>query len=264
MSRIPYGVVIVLSWLMGPTIGKKFLLSLRKQLAQEVSVSGIKFHCENVLTYIRAQLTYIKEDDTVRWVDSMKAGSVVWDIGANIGAISLKAAQRGHRVIAFEPMPGNYYALVKSICSNPFGDNISAFCVAIYSETKVSHLNTILDDIGAAHNVFDSDINNFGKKFNSLHRISAISITADEAVDRYKVPSPNYIKLDVDGNELDVLRGAKNILASNNLQGLLVEITSSNKEQTEQIFALLRSYGFLPQYTSNEEEGNAIFVRFMS
>lgn len=246
---------------MGPDLGKRFLLSLRQHLSVDLNINQIWFHCENLLSYNRARLTYIKEDDTVEWIEAMKPGSIVWDIGANIGAISLKAAHLGHKVVAFEPLPGNYYTLVKSINKNNFAKNITAYCVALYFESKVSVLNTTQDDIGAAHNVFDSETNNSGAKFKPLYRIPTLSITADEAVQRYKIEQPNYIKIDVDGNELDVLKGSKTVLESLDLQSVLIEITATNVDQTNQIFKLLSSHGFSAAQPPKFEVGNVIFTR---
>ena len=45
-----------------------------------------------------------KEPETLQWIDEFEKGSVLWDIGANIGLYSLYAAKsRQCRVIAFEP-----------------------------------------------------------------------------------------------------------------------------------------------------------------
>ena len=261
LARVTYLMLLCVSSIIGPDLSKKFRLSLRNYLVLDFKVDGIVFHCENVLTYARAQLTYLKEDDTVEWLQGMEASSIIWDIGANIGTISLKAAQIGHTVVAFEPLPGNYFALIKNINNNIFGERISAFCLALYSETKISVLNVTLDEIGAAHNVFDSDINNEGRQFKPLQSIVALSITADEAISRYKLKQPNYIKLDVDGNELPILQGAHSVLESSELKGLLVELTASNESETKQIISLLSSYNFRPQRALEGEVGNVIFTR---
>lgn len=53
----------------------------------------------------RAQTLMTKEPDSLKWIDSMQPGSVFWDIGANVGALTLYAAQRGDlEVWAFEPL----------------------------------------------------------------------------------------------------------------------------------------------------------------
>ena len=49
----------------------------------------------------------------MRWIDDMWPGSVFWDIGANVGVLTLYAAMRGDLdVWAFEPAAVNYYNLV--------------------------------------------------------------------------------------------------------------------------------------------------------
>jgi hypothetical protein len=49
----------------------------------------------------------------------------------------------------------------------------------------------------------------------------------DDLVDRFALPLPNHIKLDVDGGELAVLDGASRTLASPTLRSLLIEVSSS-------------------------------------
>jgi precorrin-6B methylase 2 len=49
----------------------------------------------------------------------MPAGSVLWDIGANIGIYSIYAAALGHKVIAIEPVEKYVSSLKRSIAANP-------------------------------------------------------------------------------------------------------------------------------------------------
>jgi len=63
--------------------------------------------------YWRARAIMTKEPGALEWIDSMVPGSVFWDIGANIGVLTLYAAMRGDlKVWAFEPAAVNYYNLV--------------------------------------------------------------------------------------------------------------------------------------------------------
>jgi precorrin-6B methylase 2 len=56
-----------------------------------------------------------KEPDSMQWIDAMQSGSVFWDIGANVGVLTLYAAMRGDlEVWAFEPAAVNYSNLVAS------------------------------------------------------------------------------------------------------------------------------------------------------
>ena len=66
--------------------------------------SGVKliFAVPNSLSNYRADSFSTKEPETLEWIDSMPDGSVVWDIGANVGIYSCYAAKhRNCRVFAF-------------------------------------------------------------------------------------------------------------------------------------------------------------------
>lgn len=66
-------------------------------------------------------------------------------------------------------------------------------------------------------------------------------MTLDEMIRQFNLPKPNYVKLDVDGAELNVLRGAAKTLCSPELRSVLIEIDDT---QTEPAIALLKECGF--------------------
>ncbi|HEX2379922.1 MAG TPA: FkbM family methyltransferase [Methyloceanibacter sp.] len=73
----------------------------------------IRFLNHSRISCARARSILSKEPDSLTWIDSMHPGSVFWDIGANVGVLTLYAATRGDlRVWAFEPAAVNYYNLV--------------------------------------------------------------------------------------------------------------------------------------------------------
>jgi hypothetical protein len=50
-------------------------------------------HCG--VSYWRARTIMTKEPGSLEWIDTMVPGSVFWDIGANVGVLTLYAATRG-------------------------------------------------------------------------------------------------------------------------------------------------------------------------
>jgi hypothetical protein len=73
---------------------------------QQVTHRGLTliFATPNALSKFRAESFSVKEPETLEWIDGIPHGSVVWDIGANVGIYTCYAAKaRGARVIAFEP-----------------------------------------------------------------------------------------------------------------------------------------------------------------
>lgn len=133
-------------------------------------------------------------------VRSLPKEAVVFDIGANIGMTAVIAAKTGAQVYAFEPDPNIFPSLVATIKAN--SSSVEAFNMALGADegslsffsnpasASASHLVT-KDTLGhaATSNVQISTIDAFAK----AHRIDRL----------------DFIKIDVEGFEVDVLRGAQ-------------------------------------------------------
>jgi tRNA G37 N-methylase Trm5 len=71
------------------------------------------------------------EPETIRWLDSMLADEVMWDVGANVGVYALYAAAvKRMRVLAFEPSASSYAVLVRNIEINNLSRQVDAYCLA--------------------------------------------------------------------------------------------------------------------------------------
>ena len=81
----------------------------------------IKFYTPTKKTAGRVKKIFRKEPITITWMDNMKQGDIVIDIGANVGMYSLMSAvSRSVRVYAFEPEASNYNILCQNIRLNDF------------------------------------------------------------------------------------------------------------------------------------------------
>ena len=65
----------------------------------------------------------------------------------------------------------------------------------------------------------------------------------DEIVETFRLPPPNLIKIDVDGPELAVLRGATQTLRLEGLRGCLIELDEARAETAEAV-GILEAAGF--------------------
>ena len=100
------------------------------------------------------------------------------------------------------------------------------------------------------------------REFNSIYAQGSISYDLDTLINALKF-KPNYIKIDVDGNEHFVIKGMKNLLNDKNLFSILVEIGKDNSNHLE-VLDIIKSNGFslvLKAGNNNNPTNNFIFSR---
>ena len=100
------------------------------------------------------------------------------------------------------------------------------------------------------------------KEFNSIYAQGSISCDLDTLTSTLKF-KPNYIKIDVDGNEHFVIKGMKNLLNDKDLFSILVEINNNNINHLE-ILDIIKNHGFKQVLKAGQEDdptNNFIFNR---
>lgn len=135
------------------------------------------------------------------------AKGIVYDIGANIGTHTLAFARKADQVYSFEPQLLTYYTLCANLLLNNVF-NVTAHNFALSSSTGHSLMWTP-----------DPTIRNASAGIAIGDGQSRIAIAR---LDDLGLPVPYFIKIDVEGHELEVLRGAQKTLAS--VQFVYVEI----------------------------------------
>lgn len=185
-------------------------------------------------TEFRVRTLMTKEPETLRWIDSFKAGEVLWDIGANVGCYSLYAASRGVKVIAFEPSPVNYWLLISNSAINNFSIYITALPFGLSNLTGVQIWQPNIS-AGSA----DNQINTLKSGGCGLQ-----TYRIDDLIAMNTLGFPTHIKLDVDGIERLILEGAEATLADPRLRTVLCEVDESDEAEADAILKLMLSKGF--------------------
>ena len=144
-------------------------------------------------------------------VHFLRRDDVFYDIGANVGAYSLLAAAAGVRdVRGFEPSSATMNLYSRNIHLNGLADVVHAYRVALgetAGEAKIS-----LNDGTMNHLLPQAEA-----------RIASESVPVQRLDDVFSGDAPSFLKIDVEGFEPEVLRGAASTLAHPNLMGMLVE-----------------------------------------
>jgi FkbM family methyltransferase len=180
-----------------------------------------------------------KEPWTVEWLEQhVHAGDVLYDVGANVGTYSLIGAIRcGARVFAFEPGFSSYARLCENIHLNAcqgrivplawlLGDHAGLMELRYRSVEPGQSRHTVTDASPDAPPVPAAD-----------YRQPTPMLPLDDAVRLFALPAPNHIKLDVDGAEGSVLRGARQTLRGGQLRSLLVEADTASADEVERLLA---------------------------
>jgi FkbM family methyltransferase len=171
------------------------------------------FSVPNALNRYRVETLSTKEPETLEWIDRFRQGSVVWDIGANVGLYSCYAAKaRGCRVFAFEPSVFNLELLARNIFLNQLTDRITIVPLPLSEDLAVSKLNMTTTQWGGALSTFGQSYGHDGEPIGKVFEFPTIGLSMIDAVTLLKIPQPDYIKMDVDGIEHLILKGGLPVL----------------------------------------------------
>lgn len=187
-----------------------------------------KFHTPNRLTYWRAKTFLSKEPETLEWIDSFEENAVFYDIGANIGLYSIYAAARKKniKIYSFEPAFFNYHLLNKNIHANGLGDKVTALCLALGDKNCQDVLNIPRMIDGAAYTSFGKSVDHNRKEIPTVFKQGSLGFKLDRLIPEFSIPYPNYVKIDVDGLELEVVKGMETILGTGGLKSVSIELNS--------------------------------------
>src|SRR3989338_7838173 len=183
-----------------------------------------------------------KEPETLRWIDGFQTGDQLLDIGANVGIYSLYAASKGYTVAAIEPNALNFALLNLNIKDNHLGEKIIAYPYSIHAEPKISILNNALYKWGGAVSTFDRNIDWQGNAMSNIFKQGSPGITVDAFTEHAKF-TPNHIKIDVDGNEWLVLKGAEKTMRHPQCRSMLVELFDQHVEY-QSCLEMIKHCGF--------------------
>jgi len=198
------------------------ILDLRHWLTREISIEDgetcYQFRCETVRELSRCLKIFSKEPGTLDWImKNVHSGDVFYDIGANIGVYTILAAfQTGNKgkVYAFEPHGANFARLIDNITVNNLQQNVIPCNFALHEKEGLFSFSYSSSKAGTSNSQLKSSDSNSIKFQPEISELK-YAATIDGLIAMRKIETPHHIKIDVDGNEILILRGMKELL--NNL-----------------------------------------------
>jgi hypothetical protein len=116
---------------------------------------------------------------------------------------------------------------------------------------------------GNSFNSFESTEDCFGRPLAISFKQSTIGFGVDDFRRLFGVPPPNYLKIDVDGVEEQILDGAAETLTDPALRSVLIELEDTDTPRNVRIARRLERAGFALALTGRNQGGcaNGIFTR---
>ncbi len=142
---------------------------------------------------------------------------VMLDIGANVGLVScaLGSLKKHARIHAIEPVGNNFKRLVENIKLNSLGEKVFPTCIALGDESGRLEMritpgsstnNAVGSDMMSREDMKTVNEGNWGRE-------DVAVVTLDCLVERLGLTRCDLIKIDVEGAELNILRGGTNMLS---------------------------------------------------
>ena len=175
-----------------------------------------------------------------------KDGDVIVDVGAHIGLYTIMGSRRvgqDGQVIAIEVDPGNFEMLNHNIELNNLTNVIPFNSIAYSKEMEmalVDYASMMIDENG---------------KPQAKEKTVAVHVnTLDNLLQQNGIREVNWIKIDVEGAELEVLKGAHDILSNSRDISVLIEIHDIS-HLYKPILEFLNLYDFKIEFEKIYDEG---------
>lgn len=174
---------------------------------------------------------------------SVRPGSVVVDIGANIGSFSLYAAKQGARKIySYEPNEQAHTILVRNVNQNAYSSVIEANRAAVLGEIVSS---AVIPKQASPYNQIST------KDVVSEDDEEVPSVTLETIVNDHAVAVIDLLKLDCEGAEYGILYKAPAAIIEK-IREIRMEY-HSGEEEVGKLISYLQTHGFRVTYMSRSD-----------
>ncbi len=183
-------------------------------------------------------------------------GQVIYDIGGYEGIFTLffaQAAGKNGRVITFEPNPDNYNKIIENVKLNRF-NNVEVWQMGVGKKRDKTTL--VFHPSGPGSGSAQEDIKSQVLKRKGAKAIRVEIDSLDNLITTNNLPKPNFIKIDVEGLETDVLLGMVETIKKYNPK-LYIEIHGVDMqkkiENVQKVVEFLITRGYSIYHVESEE-----------
>lgn len=163
----------------------------------------------------------------------LRKGDLFVDIGANVGSFTLLAsAEVGAKTIAAEPLPATFLHLVQNVKINNIEPLVEAHNIGLGGQAGVLKFTQSLDTINHVARAGDTE---------------TMDVPVDTLDNLLRDKDPILLKIDVEGFETEVVRGASATLQNPSVQAVIIELNGLGSQygyDEQEVHAQLLDFGF--------------------
>lgn len=216
-----------------------------------ISPEPVKVHFLDVVKELKIQCLDYELQSLIK-CENYFNGKVFYDVGCYLGLWSMAAFFRGARfVVGFDPYPTEYIVRNLSI----FGDHYRI-------------MNCIVTDDDGLNNKdgsFRITLDKFYTETVCIQNIKEGYNIAKNDIEKEDILGPGFIKIDVEGTELDVLRGGQKILSKFRPHVLIESHDYMKEGRKEEIFDVFEKWDYdKPEFVTSIEDGRIYHIFYKS
>jgi len=177
------------------------------------------------------------------FLSHVEAGSHVIDVGANVGFYAVAAAKKGARVLAIEPTTGAFERLQKNVVHNRVADRVLAFNGLASDANAMAEMHVVegLEEYSSMAPIYAPYIEGHQAQVTRVESRTIDSLVVEHGL------SPRVIKVDVEGAEMQVFRGAAETLAAHRpvvMSELSDKLLARFGNSGDEVVSLFRERGY--------------------
>jgi FkbM family methyltransferase len=191
----------------------------------------------------------VERAEQIFYINYLQEGMTVFDVGANVGELSLLFSRfvgGGGKIHAFEASSSAFAKLVK-VFEATGRKQVILNHKAVAHMTGTVRLHVYDDEHLSWSSMADRPLQNYGIDIKSTHVEEVESVTIDDYCRENNIARIDLLKIDVEGAELQVLLGARNMLQEKRIRCCVFEFGSTTFDMgnsPDEIETFLKGSGY--------------------
>ena len=222
------------------TFSNEFMQLLDPRIDVVLDNQKLTFRTGNGRLLWRAKSLLTEEPLMITWISAMQSADVVLDVGANVGIYTIPIAKRVQTVYACELDPLNIAILKENMYLNGVTENVVVLPFACGDSAKIVDVKFRDLAYGDALQLIEGGDPQNTRLGHQNHSSKVVQFSLDDIFVKLDLARPNKVKIDVDGNELTVLQGMKDLIRGANE----VYFEDSLSDSCREVVQFLLSTGF--------------------